>query len=139
MASSSPAAATQTILVVDDDRGVLSVVEDMMRTMGYTVIGTGDPVVALRYARMPGAIDMLLTDVVTPLMRDGQLTQEFREIRRGAKVFFTSAHNVHQIEAYRVKLAPGEPFLKKPFTMDELQSAVKAALVYRPPANWLRG
>jgi len=50
-------------------------------------------------------------------------------------VLFMSAHNVHQVEAYRVKLAPGEPFLKKPFTMDELQSAVRAALVYRPVAT----
>src|SRR6266852_2337896 len=134
MASSLPA-ATQTILVVDDDRGVLSVVEDMLRTMGYTVIGTLDPVVALRYARMPGAIDLLLTDVVTPLMRGGQLAQEFRVIRPGAKVLFMSAYNAHQVEAYRVKLAPGEPFLKKPFTMDELQQTVQAALVYRPPAT----
>jgi hypothetical protein len=43
------------------------------------------------------------------------------------------------VETYRVELAPGEPFLKKPFTMDELQRAVKAALVYRAPATWLRG
>jgi len=50
-----------------------------------------------------------------------------------------SAYNVETVEAYRVKLAPGEPFLKKPFTMDELQSAVKAALVYRPPATWRHG
>src|SRR6267143_6357947 len=133
MASSSPPAAIQTILVVDDDRKVLSMAEDMLRTMGYTVIGTLDPVVALRYARMPGAIDLLLTDVVTPLMRGGELAQEFRVIRPGAKVLFMSAYSAHQVEAYRVKLAPGEPFLKKPFTIDELQSAVKAALVYRPP------
>jgi len=139
MASSSPAAAIQTILVVDDDRGVLSVVEDMLRTMGYTVIGIGDPVVALRYAYPWGAIDLLLTDVVTDQMLGSQLAQEFRVIRPGVKVLFMSAYNVHQVEAYRVKLAPGEPFLKKPFTIDELQSAVKAALVYRPPANWLRG
>ncbi len=38
-----------------------------------------------------------------------------------------------------IELAPGEPFLKKPFTIDELQSAVTAALVYRPPATWRRG
>src|SRR5256712_7858957 len=101
MASSSPATATETILVVDDDRGVLSVVEDMLRTLGYTVIGTVDPVVALRHARIPGAIDLLLTDVVTPLMRGSQLAQEVRVIRPGANVLFMSASNVHQIEADR--------------------------------------
>ena len=89
MDSSSPAAATQTILIVDDDRGVLSVVEDMLRTMGYTVIGTADPVVALRYARMPGAIDLLLTDVVTPLMRGGQLAQELSRVTRDVEAFAT--------------------------------------------------
>ena len=60
-------------------------------------------------------------------------------IRPEAKVLFMSAYNVETVEAYRVELAPGEPFLKKPFTMDELQRAVTAALVYRPPATWRRG
>jgi hypothetical protein len=57
------------------------------------------------------------------------------EAYAGAKVLFMSAYSVHQVEVYRVKLASGEPFLKKPFTMDELQRAVKAALVYRPPST----
>src|SRR5690348_16075251 len=46
-------AATKTILVFYD-RDVLSKAEDMLRTMmGYTVIGTIDPGVALRHALMP--------------------------------------------------------------------------------------
>ena len=138
MATSS-ATPTETILVVDDDPEVLSVAQDMLRTMGYTVISTVDPRAALRSARLPGSIHLLLTDVVMPLMGGGQLAQEFREIRPEAKVLFMSAYTVEAAEAYRVELAPGEPFLKKPFSTDELQSAVKAALVYRPPATWLRG
>ena len=136
---SSAAAPTETILVVDDDAGILAVAEDMLRSMGYTVISTVDPRVALRFARFPGPIDLLLTDVVMPLMGGGPLAQEFRKIRPKAKVLFMSAYNVESVEAYRVELAPGEPFVKKPFTMDELQRAVMAALVYRPPAAWLRG
>ena len=135
---SSAAAPTETIVVVDDDAEVLAVAEDMLRSMGYTVISTVDPRVALRFARFPGPIDLLLTDVVMPLMGGGPLAQEFRKIRPKAKVLFMSAYNVESVEAYRVELAPGEPFLKKPFTMDELQRAVQAALVYQPPATWLR-
>src|SRR6266852_8414201 len=132
----SPAAApTETIIVVDDDAEVLAVAEDMLRSMGYTVISTVDPRVALRFARFPGPIDLLLTDVVMPLMGGGPLAQEFRKIRPKAKVLFMSAYNVESVEAYRVELAPGEPFLKKPFTMDEVQSAVKAALGYRSPST----
>ncbi len=136
----SPASApTETILVVDDDPEVLSVAEDMLRTMAYTVISTVDPRGALRFARThPGTIHLLFTDVVMPLMGGGQLAQEFRKIRPDAKVLFMSAYNVEAVEAYRVQLAPGEPFLKKPFTIADLQNTVKAALVYRPPAEWLR-
>ena len=132
---SSAAAPTETILVVDDDAGILAVAEDMLRSMGYTVISTVDPRVALRFARLPGSIHLLLTDVVMPLMGGGQLAQEFRKVRPEAKVLFMSAYTVEAVAAYRVELAPGEPFLKKPFTMDELQRAVKAALVYRPPST----
>ena len=73
-----------------------------------------------------------------PLMGGAQLAQEFRLIRPEAKVLFMSAYNVEAVEAYRVTLGPGEPFLKKPFTMGELQRTVRAALVYRPPTRWPR-
>ncbi len=56
-----------------------------------------------------------------PLMGGGQLAEEFRVVRPNAKVLFMSAYNVESVEAYRVQLAPGEPFLSKPFTMDDLQ------------------
>jgi len=132
-------AATKTILAVDDDRDVLSMAEDMLRTMmRYTVIGTIDPGVALRHALMPGAIDLLLTDVAMPLMGGGQLAQEFRQLRPNAKVLFMSAYDVLEVEGYGVKLAPSEPFLQKPFTMDGLQHTVQAALVYGSPRPWPR-
>ncbi len=131
-------APTENIIVVDDAPEVLAVVEDMLRTMGYAVISTTDPHAALRLARRPGSIHLLLTDVVISLMSGCQLAQEFRKVRPEAKVLFMSGYNVEAAEAYRVELAPGEPFLKKPFTMDELQRAVTAALVYRPPATWRR-
>jgi DNA-binding NtrC family response regulator len=134
-ASSPTETRTESILVVDDDPGILAGAEDMLRSMGYTVISTVDPRVALRFARLSGSIHLLLTDVVMPLMGGGQLAQEFRKVRPEAKVLFMSAYNVESVKAYRVELAPGEPFLKKPFTMDELQKTVQAALVYRPPST----
>jgi CheY-like chemotaxis protein len=36
-------ATTHTILVVDDEPEVLSVAEDMLKTMGYAVLSTADP------------------------------------------------------------------------------------------------
>jgi two-component system cell cycle sensor histidine kinase/response regulator CckA len=134
--TSSASPPAETILVVDDDSEVLSVAEDMLRSMRYSVIGTMDPYVALRFARThPKAIHLLLTDVVMPLMGGAQLAQAFHAIRPDAKVLFMSAYNVESVDAYSIRLTPGEPFLKKPFTMDDLQKTVQAALVYRPPST----
>ena len=52
-ASSPTETSTETILVVDDDSEVLSVAEDMSRSMRYSVIGTMDPYVALRFCLHP--------------------------------------------------------------------------------------
>jgi CheY-like chemotaxis protein len=131
--TSSP--SSETILVVDDDPEVVSVAADILRSGGYTVISTVEPRVVLGFARThPDAIHLLLADVVMPLMSGVQLAAEFRAIRPSATVLFMSGYN-ESVEAYRVPRAPGEPFLFKPFTIDDLQSAVKAALVYRPPST----
>ena len=103
------------------------------------VLTTEDPRAALRLARTsPEPIDLLLTDVVMPLMNGLELAEEFRGIRPEAKVLFMSAYSTESVEDYRIRLAPGEPFLAKPFTMTELESKVRAALVYRPPSSWPR-
>jgi two-component system cell cycle sensor histidine kinase/response regulator CckA len=80
MANSSTG-PTENIIVVDDAPEVLAVAEDMLRTMGYAVISTADPHAALRLARRPGSIHLLLTDVVISLMSGCQLAQEFRKVR----------------------------------------------------------
>jgi CheY-like chemotaxis protein len=75
MASSRP---VETIVVVDDEPEVLSMTADSLRVKGYNVVSTGDPREALRLARTgPTPVDLLLTDVVMPLMSGRQLADEF--------------------------------------------------------------
>ena len=130
---------TETILVVDDEPEVLSLIADMLRGLGYTVLSTGDPQAALRFSRThPEPIHMLLTDIVMPIMGGGALSEEFRILRPGAKVLFMSAYEIETVKAYRVRLAPGEPFLHKPFTLAGLEQTARAAVLYRLPVPWPR-
>lgn len=129
--SSKPA---ETILLVDDDREVLSLAADILRAAGYVVLSTRDPHEALRIARSRAEpLHLLLTDIVMPLMSGRQLAEELRGIRADVKVLFMSAYSIETVEDYLILLAPGEPFVVKPFTMAELKSKVRAALVYRSP------
>ena len=125
----------ETILVIDDDPEVLSLIEDMLHGSGYTLLTTGDPQVALLIARThPDPIHLLLTDVVMPLMPGATLCEEFRILRPGARVLFMSGYET--VEAYGVRLAPGEPVLHKPFKRSHLEQTIRAALLYHLPASW---
>jgi DNA-binding NtrC family response regulator len=130
-----PPVPRETILVVDDDPEVLAVAADVLGAAGYTVLSTGDPCEALRLARTRfEPIHLLLTDVLMPFMSGSKLAEEFRSIHPEVKVLFMSGY-WESLEDYRIRLAPGEPFLDKPFTITKLEATIREALVYRAPSS----
>ena len=124
----------ETILIVDDEPEVLGVAVDMLQFKGYKTLATGDPMLAVRIARTEtGPIHLLLTDVVMPLMNGRELAEQVRAIRRGIKVLFMSGYSTQTVDDYGIRLAPGEPFVMKPFSMEDLTTQVRAILDYRSP------
>jgi two-component system, cell cycle sensor histidine kinase and response regulator CckA len=101
----------ETILVVDDDPEVLSMIADLLTEAGYSIRSTVDPREGLQIAgTYAGAIHLLLTDVVMPAMGGGELAKEFHTLRPDARVLFMSAHDdVENLEQHRIRLAAGEP------------------------------
>ena len=125
---------TETILLVDDEMQVLSMVAELLQAQGYAVVSTWDPEEALRLARAhPGPIHLLLTDLVMPAMTGQELATEIRPVHPSMKVLFMSAYSIAIAEEYKVRLAPGEPYLSKPFSIVGLHRAVREALDYEPP------
>jgi len=127
---------TETILIVDDEVQVLTLVAELLRTQGYTVMSTWDPDEALRLARAhTGPIHLLLSDLVMPVMTGQELATEILAIHPNMKVLFMSAYSIEIAEDYNVRLAPGEPFLGKPFSIAGLQRTVRYALDYEAPSS----
>jgi CheY-like chemotaxis protein len=107
----------ETILVVDDDPDVLAVTVEILRLAGYTVLGTVDPYQAIRLARNHAEpFDLLLTEVVMPLMGGLQLATEVRALRPGLKALLMFGYRTREIDDYRIRESPGGLFLDKPFT-----------------------
>ncbi len=124
----------ETILVVDDELEVLALVADILHAKGYTVLRASDPREAFRLARTQSdPIHLLVTDVVMPFMNGRELAEELRTIRPGVKVLFMSAYTTDVVEDYGIRVAPGEPFLIKPFTAVDLANKVRAVLDYHSP------
>jgi CheY-like chemotaxis protein len=130
---------THTILVVDDDREVLSLAVDVLRMAGYTVLSTIDPRHALRLARTHAEpLHLLLTDVVMPLMNGLQLAAEVRVLRPEVKILLMSAYRTKEIDDYRMRLGLRGLFLDKPFTVVALTRAVRSLLDDSASVPWRR-
>jgi two-component system, cell cycle sensor histidine kinase and response regulator CckA len=124
----------ETILIVDDEPEVRAVARDMLQAKGYTTLDTGDPTLALRIVRSESQpIHLLLTDVVMPLLNGRELVDQIHMIRPTMRVLYMSAYSTETIEDYGIRIAPGEPFVMKPFTIESLVSAVRTVLDYRSP------
>ena len=114
----------ETILVVEDDASVATVVSGILRDRGYTVLEAREGEAALALLEKPGVarIDLLLTDVVMPRMSGPELAARLRERRPELKVLCMSGYESDGTQAWRFEV------LKKPFSPDELAERVRDVL-----------
>lgn len=118
----------KTILVVDPVRDVVDLIQDILESRGYAVQATTDPVAALaRLDGHGGSIDLLIVDVVMPVLRGRDLAALARERYPGIRLLLLTGHPVETIAEYS-PLPPGVFLLAKPFTLESLLDAVRRAL-----------
>ena len=133
--SERPAAApgearggSETVLIVDDSEPVLSLTSRIMDRAGYQVLTAPNADWALSVAqRHPGAIDLLLTDVMMPGLSGPQLADRLLAMRPKVQVLYMTG--------YQRATPTGEPvvpdsahLIEKPFKPEALLRAVRRAL-----------
>jgi PAS domain S-box-containing protein len=123
---------SETILLVEDEPSLLSLGASMLESLGYTVItaGTPDDAVGL-FREHEGEIHLVMTDVVMPGMNGSELCDVLKNIRPGLRVLYMSGYTADAI-LHRGIIDPGIHFLQKPFPLDDLARAVRAALADPP-------
>jgi CheY-like chemotaxis protein len=128
--SASPKPDVPTILVVDDQPDIGPMVRDILGPAGYVVLWTSDPLEAIRLGRQPGAIDLLLVNVVLPLMDGRELARRLRILRLNMKVILMSGYEVAGLAE------TGWPFIQKPFGTKALAQQVADTLRGDRPPSW---
>jgi signal transduction histidine kinase len=119
---------TETILVVEDDPSVRELVRQVLLPLGYRVLATAGGDDAIRTsASYNGPVDLLLTDVVMPVMNGKQLAEVLRIKRPGIKVLFMSGY-AHEALSARGILEPGVAMIHKPFRTIALARQVRQVL-----------
>ena len=85
--------ASETILVVEDDRAVRNVTCRILRQAGYSVFDAGDPDRARETCvQHAGAIHLLLTDIIMPQKSGPDLALELSLLQPAMKVLYMSGY-----------------------------------------------
>ncbi len=118
----------ETILLVEDEPMVRDVTARTLMASGYRVLQAANGVDALRVVESePGAIDLVVTDVVMPRMGGPQLLEQLHRARPGLRVLFTSGYTDTAVVHHGV-LGTEAAFLQKPFVPDTLARKVREVL-----------
>lgn len=119
---------SENILVVEDDPAVREVTCTMLEQAGYRVVAAADGGEALRFAEDPdNEIDLLLTDVIMPVMSGPRLAERIRALRPDLNVLYMSGYTDDAIADHGI-LEPGIHLVSKPFSSQALCTIVRSIL-----------
>ncbi len=121
-------AGHETVLVVEDEEVVRSLVQRVLSGAGYEVLVACTGAEALEIEREhKGEIHVLVTDVVMPGMNGRELADRVSAQRPKIHVLFTSGYT-DDVLAQRGALRPGSRFLAKPYMAEALLQEVRATI-----------
>jgi CheY-like chemotaxis protein len=118
------------VLIVEDEPLVRGIMQEMLESLGYSVLAAEAAHEAIAIAESAEAFDLVLTDVVMPEMNGHELALRLVELRPGVPILYTSGYTGDVVEARGV-LDARDLFLQKPFTIAALAAKVRAALAGR--------
>ena len=123
-----------TILLVEDEEGVRSVLSELLGGLGYTVLEAGNGVEAVRIATSHvGAIDLVVTDMVMPEMSGQELGRSLAKLRPDLRILYMSAYasKIYSPSALADALAD---YISKPFDLEDFVIKVRELIAAPPPA-----
>ncbi|MBI5198969.1 MAG: PAS domain S-box protein, partial [Nitrospirae bacterium] len=119
-------AGQEKILVIDDESDVLNFVKEVLDAQGYSVIVTDNPIYALDiFKQIHDSIDLVITDIIMPLVNGRELIKHFKMIKPEVKVIGISGYDAGKIGK---KDRDIDAFIRKPFESIYLLSTIRRVL-----------
>ena len=118
----------ETVLVVEDEAALRRAAQRILERHGYRVLTAPDGDAALQLLAEPGrTVDLILTDMMMP--RSGGADLYHRVMREiGPRRFLVaSGYSASEVRGDQ-ELPAAVPFIKKPWTLEEILEAVRKAL-----------
>lgn len=123
---------TESILLVEDDEDVRTITKMILEEAGYSVQVAVNGEEALKiWQEKRGEIDLVLSDLVMPVMRGPEMARRIRQFDARTKFIFMSGWS-DQARSDPQLTGEGDSFLQKPLTPEILLATVRAMLDRRP-------
>jgi DNA-binding response OmpR family regulator len=120
--------ATETLLVVENEAAIKTLVQTVLERCGYVVLTAESGSEALRLAAAhTGSIDLLITDVVMPDLHGPELASRLVEQRPGLVTLFMSGYLDDALGETSGLPLPVD-FIQKPFSPSALAARVREML-----------
>ncbi len=119
---------TETILIVDDHETIWDFLVEALQMLGYSVLlaENGEDAVSI-YRENPGAIDLVLLDMIMPKLGGHQAFYQLRAIDPDVKVLLSSGF-VSEEEVNDLLQQGVCGFLPKPHRLPQVAKAIRNAL-----------
>ncbi|WP_414476223.1 PAS domain-containing protein [Microvirga sp. M2] len=127
LAEAPRAESGETVLVVEDEPVVRSLIIEVLEDLGYRTLEAADGPEGLKILQSRRRIDLLITDVGLPGLNGRQLADAARERRRDLKVLFITGYAENATLAAGF-LEPGMQMITKPFAVDALAQKIRSII-----------
>jgi len=134
-AAPAPAGRGEAILLVDDDKALMLLGEEMLAALGYEPVGFESASKALAAFRVdPGRFDLLLADEVMPEMTGSELAAAVHAVRPDLPILLVTGYGA-PVSWDRLRAAGVRELLKKPVSSAGLAAALARHLRRGEPAR----
>jgi two-component system, cell cycle sensor histidine kinase and response regulator CckA len=125
---SLPPTGRERILVVDDEEMIISMEQEILKRLGYSVISKTNPIEALEVFRNKAEeFDLVITDQTMPYMTGEHLAQKLIEIRPDIPIVLCTGYSTLIDEASAKALGIRE-FVMKPIVLLDLARIIRKVL-----------
>jgi len=119
---------TETLLVVEDEEMLLSLLKGVLESKGYKVLTCGNGDAALEVFRAKrNSIDLIVTDVGLPKLNGWEVCRKINEIKPDAKMIVASGYLDPQVKS-ELRNSSAREFIHKPYLPEDVLLRIRKVL-----------
>ncbi len=123
-------ASCSSVLLIDDDNDILTVLKLSLETKGVNTYGFANPILAVEHFRNNAAnYDIVVTDIRMPHMNGFEVARAVKEIRPNIKIAFITAFEINKSEFEKVLPSTKvDAFITKPVKPGTFVEIIKGSM-----------